>query len=171
MSILANRGHVTVGCRFWRLFLLLMLNVPSWKPQLLLAQNTPSISTLDSVRVVFDQIDSVVFAFGLDTSKVRARIGVRLGSVIRSVESIQAPQLMVNLFVLGGAEESSAGVFLEVREPVKTGGSQQGRQLWRARGPHGDLPSYRLIPQVIGRLLDEQLNLLLSDRLVARRQR
>jgi hypothetical protein len=170
MSVPANRVHVAERCQFWRLFLLVMLNVSMWTPQLL-AQKTPSISTLDSVRVVFDQIDSVVFAFGLDTSKVRERIGVRLGSAIKTVESAQAPQLMVNLFVLGGAEESAAGVFLEVREPVNAGGSHQGRQLWRARGPHGDLPSYRLIPLVMGQLLDEQLNLLLTDRLLARRQR
>ena len=171
MNVPANRPHLAEQCQCWRLFLLLIVNVSIWTPQLLSAQKTSSISTLDSVRVVFDQIDSVVFAFGLDTSKVRAQIGVRLGSAIRTVESAQVPQLMVNLFVLGGAGESSAGVFLEVREPVNAGGSQKSRLLWRARGPHGDLPSYRLIPEVMGRLLDEQLNLLLADRRLARRQR
>lgn len=150
-------------------FLVLALGLLICRPQFACAQKAASISTVDSVRVVFGQVDSVVFAFGLDTAQIRTRIGDRLGNAIKAVVSAQAPRLRVNLFVLGGAgEESAAGVFLELLEPAGSAGSQQGRQLWRARGPHAELPSYRLIPEVMGRLLDDQLNLFLVDRQRAR---
>ena len=118
-----------------------------------------SVSSVSSVRLVFQKVDQVTLDFGVDTSAMRHRAVQRLSVAgIAVVEDASRPELSIAVRVPKQLTPADDGfVFVEMRllEPTS---SDVRRALWNARGPAARFTTFGSLRHLVPEQLEQRLD-------------